>query len=272
MNFEVMLDPETQRLYLHGLWLTLKLLFGSIFISFILAIPMAVARNSRITVLKNVVWTFTYVVRGTPLLLQLYLIYYGLSQFEFIRNSAAWFALSDPLFCALFAFALNELAYTTEIFAGAIRALPYGEIEAAHAYGMGPVTILRRIIFPSALRQSLPAYSNEIIMMLHSTSLVTTITLIDLTGAANATYARYYLPFEAFMAAAAIYMALTYCIVRLFRIAEKHYLAYQRPQQIPTMRTTQQSDLHKKWCKSKWGTLILRLRPVSPKATITTHQ
>jgi len=232
MSFEFMLDPDTQRLYLSGLWLTIKLLLGSISLSFMLAIPMAIARNSRIKPLKNAVWGFTYVMRGTPLLLQLYLIYYGLGQFQTIRESAAWFALSSPLFCAFLAFTLNELAYTTEIFAGAIRGLPYGEIEAAYAYGMGRFTILRRIILPSALRSSLPAYCNEVIFLLHSTSLATTITLLDLTGAANEIYARYYLPFEAFIVAAVVYMTLTYGIVRLFRGAENHYLAYRRPRQI----------------------------------------
>jgi len=260
MSFEFMLDPETQRLYLNGFLLTIKLLLGSIFLSFVLAIPMAVARNSRIKAIKNVVWSFTYVLRGTPLLLQLYLIYYGLAQFQFIRESAAWCALSSPLFCAFLAFTMNELAYTTEIFAGAIRGLPYGEIEAAYAYGMGPFTILRRIILPLALRRSLPAYSNEVVILLHSTSLVTTITLLDLTGAANEIYARYYLPFEAFMVAAVVYMTLTYCIVRMFRAAEIHFLAYQRPQQSNTPLTTLQSVLHKRWCMGKSAARILRPR------------
>jgi arginine/ornithine transport system permease protein len=130
------------------------------------------------------------------------------------------------------ALTINTVAYTTEIFAGAIRGLPYGEIEAANAYGMSRWTSLRRIILPSALRTSLPTYSNEVIMMLQSTSIVSTITLFDLTGAANNIYSTYYLPFEAFMTAAIVYMALTYLLVRGFRFAERRYLAYQRPQEV----------------------------------------
>lgn len=232
MNFEAMLTMDTFFLYLDGLWMTLKLLVGCVFFGFLISIPMAVARNSHVKAIKNAVWLFTYVIRGTPLLLQMYLVYYGLSQFAVVRESFAWAALSDPMFCALAALTINTVGYTTEIFAGAIRGLPYGEIEAANAYGMSRFTTLRRIILPAALRTSLPAYSNEVIMMLHSTSLVSTITLLDLTGAANRIYSTYYLPFEAFMLAAAIYMVVTYAMVRGFRLAEWRYLAYQRPQEV----------------------------------------
>ena len=228
MNFEVFLDPAVQALYIRGLWLTLGLLSVSLVASFLLSIPLAILRNSKFGPIKYTIWAYTYVVRGTPLLLQLYLIYFGLSQFQAVRESVTWVVLSDPLYCALLALTLNEVAYTTEIFAGAIRQLPHGEIEAAYAFGMKRHTILRRIILPSALRNSLPAYSNEVIILLHSTSLASTVTLMELTGAANDVYSTYYLPFEAFMAAAAVYMVLTYAVVRLFRFAEKHLLAYQR--------------------------------------------
>lgn len=232
MNFEALLTPETFSLYLDGLWMTIKLLLACVFAGFLFSVPLAVARNSRIWIIGKTVWAFTYVVRGTPLLLQMYLIYYGLSQFETVRNSFAWTALSEPMFCAVAALTINTVGYTTEIFAGAIRSLPYGEIEAANAYGMSRWTNLRRIILPSALRTSLPTYSNEVIMMLHATSLVSTITLLDLTGAANRIYSTYYLPFEAFMLAAVVYMMLTYLLVRGFRYAEWRYLAHQRPQEV----------------------------------------
>lgn len=232
MNFEALLTVETFALYLGGLWMTVKLTFACVALGFLFSIPLAVARNSRIKPISKTVWAFTYVVRGTPLLLQMYLIYYGLSQFETVRDSFAWTALSEPMFCAVAALTINTVGYTTEIFAGAIRSLPYGEIEAANAYGMSHWTNLRRIILPAALRTSLPTYSNEVIMMLHATSLVSTITLLDLTGAANRIYSTYYLPFEAFMLAAAVYMALTYLMVRGFRYAEWRYLAHQRPQEV----------------------------------------
>ena len=229
MNFAVLFEPSVQALYLRGLWLTLALLASSLVLSFLLSIPLAILRNSRIRPIKYAVWSYTYVVRGTPLLLQLFLIYFGVSQFQAVRDSAAWVVLSDPFYCALIALTLNEAAYTTEIFAGAIRQLPHGEIEAAYAYGMKWHTIMRRIVLPSALRNSLPAYSNEVIILLHSTSLASTVTLMDLTGAANDVYSTYYLPFEAFIGAAVIYMALTYAVVRLFRYAEKRLLAHQHP-------------------------------------------
>lgn len=232
MNFEALLTAETFALYLGGLWMTVKLTFACVALGFLFSIPLAVARNSRIRPISKTVWAFTYVVRGTPLLLQMYLIYYGLSQFETVRDSFAWTALSEPMFCAVAALTINTVGYTTEIFAGAIRSLPYGEIEAANAYGMSHWTNLRRIILPAALRTSLPTYSNEVIMMLHATSLVSTITLLDLTGAANRIYSTYYLPFEAFMLAAAVYMMLTYLMVRGFRYAEWRYLAHQRPQEV----------------------------------------
>ncbi|MDP3841338.1 MAG: ABC transporter permease [Oxalobacteraceae bacterium] len=232
MNFEALLTAETFALYLGGLWMTVKLTFACVAFGFLFSIPLAVARNSRIKIIGKTVWAFTYVVRGTPLLLQMYLIYYGLSQFETVRESFLWTALSEPMFCAVAALTINTVGYTTEIFAGAIRSLPYGEIEAANAYGMSRWTNLRRIILPAALRTSLPTYSNEVIMMLHATSLVSTITLLDLTGAANRIYSTYYLPFEAFMLAAAVYMMLTYLMVRGFRYAEWRYLAHQRPQEV----------------------------------------
>lgn len=231
MNFQEIFTAASFSLYLAGLWMTLKLLACSVGIGFFLSIPLAVARDAKSAAISKPVWLFTYVIRGTPLLLQMYLIYFGLAQFDAVRDSVAWTALSDPVFCAIAALTINTVAYTTEIFAGAIRSLPHGEIEAAHAYGMSRWTSLRRIILPAALRSSLPTYSNEVIMMLHSTSLVSTITLLDLTGAANYIYSTYYLPFEAFMAAAVVYMALTYILVCGFRMAERHYLVHLRPQE-----------------------------------------
>ncbi len=229
MNFDFIFDPDTQMLYLRGLWLTIKLLCCCIAISFVVAIPLAVARNSSNQWLRYPVQAYSYVIRGTPLLLQLYLIYFGLSQFESIRNSAAWFALSNPLFCTLLAFIINETAYAAEIFAGAMRHLPVGQMEAGTSYGMSKATLLRRIVLPAALRHSLPSYSNEVIIMLHSTSLAATVTLMDLTGAANDVYSTLYLPFEAFMVAAVFYLLLTLCIVGVFRAAERRFLAHQRP-------------------------------------------
>jgi len=156
---------------------------------------------------------------------QLYLLYYGAAQFEWVRASVAWTALKSAWFCAMLAMAVNTCAYTTEMLAGAIRSLPPGEIEAAAAVGMSSWQRLRRVVLPLALRRSIPAYSNEAVMMLHGTSLASVVTLVDITGAARDVNARYYLPFESFLAAASLYLVLTFVLVGLFRRAERRWLA-----------------------------------------------
>lgn len=217
---------ESLPLYLEGLWTTLQLLALALVFGLAAALPLALARASRRRWLALPVWGFTYVVRGTPLLVQLFLIYYGLAQFEAVRASALWPWLADAWFCAVLAFAINTCAYTTEIIAGAMRTLPPGEIEAARSLGFSPWQVLRRIVLPSALRRSLPAYSNEAIMMLHGTSLASVVTLLDLTGAAREVNSRHFLPFEAFITAALFYLALTFILVALFRAAETRWLAH----------------------------------------------
>lgn len=212
-----------------GLLTTLALLALALVFGALGALPLAVLRASDRPWLARPVALYTWLFRGTPLLVQLFLLYYGLAQFDAVRASVLWPWLSSAWFCAVLAFALNTCAYTTEIVAGAIRATPPGEVEAARAYGMRGVTLLRRIVLPSALRRSLPAYSNEAIMMLHGTSLASIVTLLDLTGAAREMNSRTYLPFEAFVTAALAYLALTFVLVALFRRAEARWLAYLQP-------------------------------------------
>jgi len=212
-------------LFAHGLATTLGLLSASLLAGGALAVPMAVARTSRHWWMARPVWLFTYAIRGTPLLVQLYLLYYGVAQFEAVRNSVAWVALRSAWFCAALAMAINTCAYTTEMLAGAIRSLPYGELEAADALGMSAWQRLRRIVLPLAFRRSIPAYSNETVMMLHGTSLASVVTLVDVTGVARDINSRFYLPFEAFLTAAALYLALTFALVAAFRQAERRWLA-----------------------------------------------
>ena len=213
-------------LYMSGAWLTVKLLAVSLSLGLAVAMPLAIMRASRSPLLSWPVWLFTFVVRGTPLLVQLFLIYYGLAQFEWMRQSWLWQWFSSAWFCAVLAFGINTCAYTTEIIAGAISATSFGEIEAAKSLGMSRMTLYRRILLPSALRRSLHAYSNEAIMMLHGTSLASIVTLLDLTGAAREVNSRYYLPFEAFITAAVFYLGLTFILVALFRLAEKRWLVH----------------------------------------------
>ncbi|HDM8227231.1 TPA: ABC transporter permease [Vibrio campbellii] len=223
MDFSLIV--ESFPVYLDGLWTTVWLVALALVIGLCVSIPLAIARNSTNYALSLPSWAFIYFFRGTPLLVQLYLIYYGMDQFFPVKDTLwehAWF-------CALVAFVLNTSAYTAEIIRGAINGLPKGEVEAAKAYGMSKFMTYRRIILPSALRRALPAYSNEVIFMLHGSAVAGIITIMDLTGAARLVNSRYYAPFESFLTAGLFYMALTFIILWCFKIAEKRFLAYLRP-------------------------------------------
>jgi arginine/ornithine transport system permease protein len=223
MDFSLVL--ETWPIYLDGLWTTVWLVASALVIGLLVAVPVAVARNARFPLWRYPAWAFIYFFRGTPLLIQLYLIYYGLSQVVNVEDSLwqhAWF-------CALVAFVLNTAAYTAEIIRGAINGLPKGEVEAAIAYGMSPYKAFSRIILPSAMRRALPAYSNEVVFMLHGSAVAGIITIVDLTGAARIVNSRYYAPFESFLTAGVFYMALTFSILWMFRLAERRFLRHMRP-------------------------------------------
>ncbi|MGR5303866.1 ABC transporter permease [Vibrio mediterranei] len=223
MDFSLIV--ESLPVYLDGLWTTAWLVSLALVIGLCVAIPLAVARNSTNYLFSLPSWGFIYFFRGTPLLVQLYLIYYGMDQFFPVKDTL-W---ENAWFCALVAFVLNTSAYTAEIIRGAINGLPKGEVEAAKAYGMSPWKTYRRIILPSALRRALPAYSNEVIFMLHGSAVAGIVTIMDLTGAARLVNSRYYAPFESFLTAGLFYMGLTFIILWVFKKAEKRFLAYMRP-------------------------------------------
>ena len=223
MDFSLIV--ESFPVYLDGLWTTVWLVALALVIGLCVSIPLAIARHSTNYALSLPSWAFIYFFRGTPLLVQLYLIYYGMDQFFPVKDTL-W---ENAWFCALVAFVLNTSAYTAEIIRGAINGLPKGEVEAAKAYGMSKFMTYRRIILPSALRRALPAYSNEVIFMLHGSAVAGIITIMDLTGAARLVNSRYYAPFESFLTAGLFYMALTFIILWCFKMAEKRFLAYLRP-------------------------------------------
>ncbi len=234
MNWSILARPETLTLYAEGLVTTVWLLLGSLAMGGVMALLLALALTSRIMVLRWLAGAYTYCIRGTPLLIQVYLIYYGLAQLDWIQarwdTVWPWTYFKDAFFCALLAFAMNNAGYTAEMLAGAIRETSPGEIEAAQAMGMSRWQILHRIVLPSAFRRTLPAYSNEVVMMLHSTSLASTVpAMLDLTAAASRIYSDFYLPFEAYLFAAAIYLCITFTLVGGFKWLEKRYLAYLRP-------------------------------------------
>ncbi|VXC67254.1 histidine/lysine/arginine/ornithine transporter subunit; membrane component of ABC superfamily [Pseudomonas sp. 8Z] len=232
MIFDYQVIWENLPLYFSGVLVTLKLLAISLSVGLALALPLALMRVSKSPWINFPAWLYTYVIRGTPMLVQLFLIYYGLAQFDVIRDSFLWPYFSSATFCACLAFAINTSAYTAEILAGSLKATPPGEIEAAKAMGMSRSKLYRRILLPSALRRALPQYSNEVIMMLHTTSLASIVTLVDITGAARTVYSQYYLPFEAFITAGLFYLVLTFILVRLFKRAERRWLAYMAPRKV----------------------------------------
>jgi arginine/ornithine transport system permease protein len=231
MNWSVLFEPQNLALYGQGILTTLGLLVSSLVVGAVLALVFALLLTGPWAPARWLVGLYTYVIRGTPLLIQVYLIYYGLAQLEWIQarwdSVWPWTHFKEPFFCALLAFALNTAGYTAEMLAGAIRETSAGEIEAAQAYGMGRAQVMWRIVLPGALRRTLPAYSNEVVMMLHSTSLASAVpSMLDVTAAASRIYADYYLPFEAYLAAAAIYLVASFCLIGLFKLAERHFLAY----------------------------------------------
>lgn len=234
MNWQVIFQPESLALYGQGVLTTLTLLLSSLAAGALLALLCALALTSRSLLLQRVVGAYTFVIRGTPLLIQVYLIYYGLSQLDWIQarwdTVWPWTHFKEPFFCALLAFTLNTAGYTAEMLAGSIRETSAGELEAAQAFGMSRLQVMLRIVLPSAFRRTLPAYSNEVVMMLHTTSLASAVPgLLDVTAAASRIYSDFYLPFEAYLFAGAIYLALTFCLIGVFRLTERRYLAYLAP-------------------------------------------
>jgi arginine/ornithine transport system permease protein len=234
MRWSVIFEPATLALYAEGVVTTATLLFSSLAVGGVMALAFALALTSSIAPLRWLVGAYTYVIRGTPLLIQVYLIYYGIAQLEWVQarwnDVWPWTHFKEPFFCALLAFSLNTAAYTAEMLAGAIRDTNAGEVEAAQAMGMSRWQTMRRVIMPSAMRRTLPAYSNEVVMMLHSTSLASTVPgMLDITAAASRIYSDYYLPFEAYLFAAAIYLVITFALVGLFRLTERRFLAHLAP-------------------------------------------
>ena len=234
MKWHVIFEPQNLELYATGILTTLGLLFSSLGIGAVLALLFALALTGPWAPLRWIVGAYTYVIRGTPLLIQVYMIYYGLGQLEWIQarwdDVWPWTHFKEPFFCALLAFSLNTAGYTAEMLAGAIRETNAGEMEAAQAFGMSRFQVMLRVVLPSAMRRTLPAYSNEVVMMLQSTSLASAVpNMLDVTSAASRIYATYYLPFEAYLAAAAIYLTASFCLIGFFRVSEGRLLAYLAP-------------------------------------------
>ena len=226
MNFELMI--ETFPKLLSGLNLTIQLVTISLFIGFCLAIGLALLRLSNNTFLSFFAKTYVFYFRGTPLLVQIFLIYYGIPQFEIIRETFVWSFFKEAYWCGILALTLNTCAYSSEIIRGGIQSVAFGQIESAKSVGMSRFLLYRRIILPIAFRQALPAYGNEIILMVKATSLVSTITLMEVTGIARLIIAKTFSPVEIFIVAGLIYLTINFIVTRLVNFCEIKLTPYLR--------------------------------------------
>ena len=203
--------------------ITLKLLSLSLFFGLFIGLLFAVMRLNKNSVINKIAYGYSYVFRGTPLLVQIFIIYFGFGQIEFIRESILWVILKEPYWCAIIAFALNTGAYTSEILRSAFQTISKGYIEAGKSLGISNKIIFYKIQIPIAIKQSLPAYGNEIILMLKGTSLASTVTLMDLTGVAKYIISTTFKPIEVFIVAGSIYLFMTFLIHNFIKFLERRY-------------------------------------------------
>jgi len=203
--------------------LTIELTILSLFFGIFVGVFFAILRTSNNKILFYISYYYSYVLRGTPLLVQIFIIYFGLAQIEWIRESFLWIFLKEPYSCAILAFTLNTGAYSSEIFRSAFETINKGVVEAAKGLGLSKANTFFKIKLPLAIRQSLPAYGNEMILMLKGTSLASTVTLLDLTGVAKHIISTTFRPVEVFIVAGSIYLLMTFVIHNLIKFLEKKY-------------------------------------------------
>ena len=222
MDFELIAEAFPK--LIGGIDETLILAGSSLVIGFILAVPIALMNLSRHAILRSIATGYVYIFRSTPLLVQIFLIYYGSGQFRGAFEAVGlWTLFRESWFCAIFAFTLNTGAYTSQIIRGGLQSVPAGQIEAARAVGMSSLLTFRRVVFPVAIRQALPAYGNEIILLVKATSLASTITILEVTAVAKKIIAATYQPIEVFLIAGAIYLTINFIITRGVMLVE-HWL------------------------------------------------
>ena len=220
---------ETFLSLVSALPLTLELAATAILLGAGLALALALARLSGIVVLDWFARLYVFVFRGTPLLVQIFLIYYGLSQFSAVRHSFLWPVLREPYWCAVLALMLNTAAYASEIIRGGLLSVPHGQVEAARACGMPRLMIFRRVVLPLAIRQALPGYGNEMIAMVKATSLASIITMMEITGVAAKLISESYRVIEVFVVAGMLYLAINFVLTRLVATLERRLSAERRP-------------------------------------------
>ena len=221
MDLELMINSLPK--LLNAAVITLKLLSVSLIIGLFIGLFFAILRLNKNIFINRFAYGYSYVFRGTPLLVQIFIIYFGLGQIEYLRSTVLWVILKEPYWCAIIAFALNTGAYTSEILRSAFQTIKPGIIEAGKSLGISNKVIFYKIQIPIAIRQSLPAYGNEIILMMKGTSLASTVTLMDLTGVAKYIISTTFKPIEVFIVAGGIYLFMTFIIHNVIKFLEKKY-------------------------------------------------
>ena len=212
---------------LKGLHTSLTLTVAALIVALLLSLLFTVVLTLKVPVLNPLVRAYITLFTGTPLLVQIFLIYYGPGQFPSIRNIPwLWELLSQPWLCAMFALALNSAAYTTQLFAGAVRAIPGGQWESCQSLGMTKAQSLR-ILLPFAFKRALSSYSNEVVLVFKSTSLAYTITLMDIMGHSQLMYGRSY-DVMVFGAAGVVYLCVNGLLTLMMRLIERRALAFER--------------------------------------------
>tara|TARA_Y100001970_G_scaffold276552_1_gene379398 strand:- start:1366 stop:2040 length:675 start_codon:yes stop_codon:yes gene_type:complete len=221
MDFELMINSFPK--LLNAAIITLKLLSVSLIIGLFIGLLFAILRLNKNIFINRLAYGYSYLFRGTPLLVQIFIIYFGLGQIEYLRTTFLWTILKEPYWCAIIAFALNTGAYTSEILRSAFQTIKPGFIEAGKSLGISNKIIFYKIQVPIAIRQSLPAYGNEIILMMKGTSLASTVTIMDLTGVAKYIISTTFRPVEVFIVAGGIYLFMTFVIHNIIKYLEKKY-------------------------------------------------
>ena len=221
MDLELMINSFPK--LLTATFITIKLLSASLFFGLFIGLLFAILRLNKNPIINKFSYGYSYIFRGTPLLVQIFIIYYGLGQIEYLRSTALWVILKEPYWCAIIAFSLNTGAYTSEILRSAFQTIKPGFIEAGKSLGISNKIIFYKIQIPIAIKQSLPAYGNEIILMLKGTSLASTVTLMDLTGVAKYIISTTFKPIEVFIVAGSIYLFMTFLVHNFIKFLEKRF-------------------------------------------------
>ena len=221
MDIELMINSFPK--LLNATLITLKLLSVSLILGLFIGLGFAILRMNNNKLINKFAYGYSYIFRGTPLLVQIFIIYFGLGQIEYLRTTFLWVVLKEPYWCAIIAFSLNTGAYTSEILRSAFQTIKIGYLEAGRSLGIPKKIIFTKIQIPIAIKQSLPAYGNEIILMLKGTSLASTVTLMDLTGVAKYIISTTFKPVEVFIVAGGIYLFMTFIVHNIIKYLEKKY-------------------------------------------------